>query len=115
MDVTTTAVDVARPEARPNLPNPKPIETSPMKWEVVVIRRNEDGTFSIEGLPEGDVLVYYGLAPEQYEVLARNMADILRWVKEAAWRLDYYRGEGSLDGHGAGGTPDGHADDGGAD
>ena len=26
------------------------------------------------------------------------MADILRWVKEAQWRLDYYRGEGQLDG-----------------
>ena len=27
------------------------------------------------------------------------MADILRWIKEAQWRLDYYRGEGQLDGH----------------
>jgi hypothetical protein len=49
-------------------------------------------------MPEGDGWVYYGLTPRQYEILAKNMADILRWVKEAEWRLQYYRGEGEIDG-----------------
>jgi hypothetical protein len=48
--------------------------------------------------------VYYGLTPEAYEVLSRNMADILRWVKESAWRLDYYQSDGGLDGRGNSGT-----------
>lgn len=51
--------------------------------------------------------MYYGVTPKNYEVLARNMADILRWVKEARWRLDYYRGEGLFDGHGIGAAIDG--------
>jgi len=34
---------------------------------------------------------------QNYEALTRNMAEITRWIKGAAWRLQFYRGEGSLD------------------
>lgn len=27
---------------------------------------------------------------EAYQNLARNLADVTRWVQEARWRLDYY-------------------------
>lgn len=27
---------------------------------------------------------------DQYDTLSRNTAEILRWVKEAQWRLDWY-------------------------
>lgn len=70
------------------MPNPQKINTSPVKWLVITPDR----------LPKGEGWVYYGLTTQQYEVLARNMADILRWVREAQWRLDYYRGETGLDG-----------------
>lgn len=40
--------------------------------------------------PDPDV-VYFALTPKEYEELSLNMADILRWVKEARWRLDYYK------------------------
>jgi hypothetical protein len=83
---STTTVD--QPDARPSLPNPKPIETSSFRWKVITRDR----------LPEGEEWVYYAITPQEYEVLSRNMADILRWVRETKWRLDYYRGEGELDG-----------------
>ena len=30
------------------------------------------------------------LTEEQFEILATNLAEILRWIQEAAWRLSYY-------------------------
>lgn len=88
MELISSTTEVKQPDARPPLPNPKPIETSPFKWKVVTRDR----------LPEGDRWVYYAITPQEYEVLSRNMAEMLRWVREAKWRLDYYRGEGELDG-----------------
>jgi hypothetical protein len=79
---------VEKPQEKPPVPNPRPIETSPIEWFVITPDR----------LPNGENWVYYGITPKQYETLSRNMADILRWVKEAQWRLQYYRGEGKLDG-----------------
>jgi hypothetical protein len=39
---------------------------------------------------------YIALTVPDYEVLARNMAEVRRWIEEATWRLQYYRGD--LDG-----------------
>lgn len=44
-------------------------------------------------LPSGNSWVIFGLDPRDYEALALNMADILRWIREARWRLRYYKGE----------------------
>lgn len=71
-------MEIARP-SQPKLPPPEPIETLPLEWDVI----------TNENAPEGE-WVFFALTPEQYEVLSRNMAEILRWVKEAQWRLDYY-------------------------
>jgi hypothetical protein len=30
------------------------------------------------------------MTPEHYKNLVLNLADTLRWVEEARWRLDYY-------------------------
>lgn len=30
------------------------------------------------------------LTPKEFEALSYNLAEILRWVKEAMWRLQYY-------------------------
>lgn len=88
VELISSTTEIKHPDARPPLPNPKHIETGSFKWRVITSDR----------LPEGDQWVYYGITPKQYEVLSRNMADMLRWVREAKWRLDYYRGEGELDG-----------------
>lgn len=86
MAVTTAPAEIERP-TRPALPDPKPIQQAPFKWEVL----------TPDKLPEGERWVRYGLTVKSYETLARNVADILRWVKEAEWRLRYYRGEGEVD------------------
>jgi hypothetical protein len=88
VETLTTPVEVMRPETRPALPNPQAIHLTPFNWFVITPER----------LPNGDEWVYYGITPQQYEILARNMAEILRWVKEAQWRLDYYRGEDNVNG-----------------
>ena len=100
MDVTTTAVEIPLPESRPALPNPQPIETQTFKWQVFVLTSGEEsGTQVIRGPKKLDgAQAYYAITPKDYEVLARNMAEMLRYVKEAYWRLQYYRGEGELDG-----------------
>lgn len=88
MEVISSTTEIKQPDARPPLPNPRPIETSTFKWKVVTRDR----------LPEGDRWVYYAITPQEYEVLSRNMAEMLRWVREAQWRLEYYRGKGQIDG-----------------
>lgn len=60
-------------DAPVKLPLPKPIKTLPFKVKV------ENGKVC--------------LAPKDYENLAKNQAEILRWVKEARQQLRHYRGE----------------------
>jgi hypothetical protein len=84
----TSTVEIHRPNPVPPLPNPRPIDTADFEWKVITPER----------LPNTPNFVYYGITPTQYETLSRNIADILRWVREAKWRLDYYRREGDLDG-----------------
>ena len=80
--VEIPTVQIPQPNLRPNLPDPEPIETRPIEWKV---------------LTEKDKLVkgqaYIALTPKDYEELSLSMADVLRWIKEARWRLQYYKGE----------------------
>lgn len=61
---------VAEAPPRITLPLPAPIKTVPVEFNVI----------------DGNVC----LAADQYESLSVNMAEILRWVREARWRLDWY-------------------------
>ena len=84
-----TPVEIVQPsQAKPNLPNPQPIEINNFKFKVLTETT----------LPSESGWVYYGLTPSQYEILARNTAEMLRWIKEANWRLKYYRDDAGLDG-----------------
>lgn len=80
--VELPTVEIPRPNERPNLPAPEPIEIRPFNWKV---------------LTEKDKLVkgqaYISLSPKDYENLALTMSDVVRWIKEARWRLKYYKGE----------------------
>lgn len=33
----------------------------------------------------------FAVTAKGYESLARNLADTIRWAKEASWQLDFYR------------------------
>ena len=89
LEALWTPVEIERPsQAKPNLPNPQPIEINNFKFKVLTETT----------LPKESGWVYYGLRPQDYEILARNTAEMLRWIKEANWRLKYYRGDTGLDG-----------------
>lgn len=75
--------DIERPTERPVLPDPAPIQTRRVEWQVV----------TPDTLPEGNDWVLFSMTAKDYENLAKTMADTIRWVKEAKWRLQYYRGE----------------------
>jgi hypothetical protein len=93
-------VEVERPESRPALPNPQPIETQTFKWDVLVLVPGGDGNIQVQRSPQiTRPQPYYAITPQEYEILSRNMAEMLRWIKEAHWRLQYYRGDGGLDGN----------------
>lgn len=80
LEIFATTVEVPLPDPTPPLPNPDPIVTVPVVWQVISPQR----------LPESDSWVLYALTPDQYENLSYNMAELLRWVTEAQWRLIYY-------------------------
>jgi hypothetical protein len=87
IEVLTKPVTIDRP-VKPTLPNPKSIDLEiGIKWKVLIKSR----------IPEKDDFVFYCVTPKDYEKMARNNGEILRWVKEAKWRLDYYRNEKGLD------------------
>jgi hypothetical protein len=54
------------------VPRPEPLNLLPAPWTV------KAGMFCLD--------------PKGYETESRNTAEVLRWVREASWQLDYYRG-----------------------
>lgn len=70
----TKPVDLPRPAVAIVLPDPEPIKTLPVVWKVVKV---EDTS-------------YFAVDAQGYANAARNEADVLRWVKEAMYRLGYY-------------------------
>lgn len=61
----------------PTVPKPQPIKTYPIHW-IVIVQEND---------------VYFAITAKDYENLSKTNADILRWVQEADWRLDFYKNE----------------------
>lgn len=68
------------------LPAPQPINLHNIAWDVIV---------EVDG---DDTQVYFALSPGDYENLSLNMAEILRWIRESKWQLEYYRDEATIDG-----------------
>lgn len=82
--VRTATIEVPRPDPTPPLPDPAPLDLRAVDWMVVTPDR----------LPPGNDWALMALTPQQYENLSLNMAELLRYVREAKWRLRYYRGAG---------------------
>lgn len=74
------------PPTRQELPLPEPIKTQPVEWVVI----------TPQNLPPGDDWVLFALTPQGLENLSRNLAEGMRWTKEALDQLKYYRGEGPI-------------------
>lgn len=81
--MTTAPVTIPKPTKKPALANPRPIQQLAIEWTVLT-----NGT-----VPEGDDWVFFGLTTKGYENLALNQAELLRYITEAMYRLNYYRGE----------------------
>lgn len=82
LKVDAVPKQIERPDETPTVPNPQPISTLPVDWKVV---RGADT------LPANAAL--FCLTDRGYENLSKNHAEALRWVREAMWRLRYYRGD----------------------
>lgn len=83
LKVLTAPVEIEKPAERPPLPNPKPIAQREVEWVVL----------TPDTLPEGTGWVFFAITPRDYEDASLNQAEVLRFVREATWRLRYYRGE----------------------
>lgn len=57
------------------LPSPDPVKLESVQWKVVEVAGE----------------TYFALPARGYEALSRNMAEIVRWSKEATYQLDFYR------------------------
>lgn len=73
MEVEVTAEQIPRIA----LPHPEPIETEEVLFHVI-----ETGDICLTG--------------DQYDAMSRNISDILRWVREARWRLDWYHDDAEV-------------------
>ena len=81
VEVVPTVVKTKRPPKVSVVPDPDPIKLGSVKWRVISSKR----------LPSGKDWVVIGVSPKDYETLAKNEAEKLRWIKEAKSRLKYYR------------------------
>lgn len=78
------AVEVKSPK-KVHLPKPPPIKAQKISWKVLTSRT----------LPDDLNWVYFALTPDDYEKLSLTQADILRWVKEAYWRIETNKAKNS--------------------
>ena len=76
VDVNPT-VEIPQP-TKQVLPLPDPIDQVDVTW-IVVVPEDQPG------------VVWFALTPQQYENLAKNTAETLRWITEAASQLEHYR------------------------
>ena len=74
LQVSTVPETIERP-ATVILPKPRPVDLADVEWVVV---RDSTGR-------------YIALTPEDFEALQLNLADVVRYIREANAQLDYYR------------------------
>lgn len=64
------------------LPEPAPVKMESVQWQVVEV--------------EGEAL--FALTSRGYEALSRNVADLTRWISEAAYQIRFYREQRTTEG-----------------
>lgn len=76
-------VELKEPK-RAILPLPQSANLQKVEWKVLTPETARE-------LLKDPRAVYFGLTPQGYEAQARNVAELIRWAKEASWQLEYYR------------------------
>lgn len=79
LDVTVAPLDLPQPEKQ-KLPRPQPPDLTEVTWSVVT-PVTVSGDYFYMGLPE-----------KQYQALAQNQTELLRYVTELEWLVGYYEG-----------------------
>lgn len=77
------------PPVRSTLPQPAPLQQNPFEVQSTTI----DGT------------AVFTLTPEAYSVLEHDLTDMLRYIRETKWLLDYYEGKHDGDAQPTGAMP----------
>lgn len=70
---------------KPNLPRPSVPNLVPIHWVVVTPQ-------TIAQLPKGSHYFYMALTEKDYEALAENQSELLRYKTDGDWLLGYYEG-----------------------
>lgn len=86
----TAPLVLAQP-VKQNLPRPAEPNLQPVHWKVLT-------PFTLGVCPKGQkcsTWFYMGLSEEDYNALASNEDEMLRWKEQVEWLLDYYEGKHS--------------------
>ncbi len=78
MEIQTAPIELERPPEVILPEAPPPVVLLPIEWVVITPDR----------LPTMEDWVIFGLAPDDYERLSQNQAELLRWIIEAKRRID---------------------------
>jgi len=80
---------VEEPRAKLNLPDPMPLTLEDIRW-IIITSENADEVFAkLEA--EGIDPVLFGLTDKEYEMLAKNFAQIRQKLQETNNLLDEYK------------------------
>lgn len=80
---------VEEPRAKLNLESPSPLTLDDLRW-IIITSKNADEVFArLEA--EGFDPVLFGLTDKDYEVIAKNFAQIRAYLKEQNAILEKYR------------------------
>ena len=80
---------VEEPRAKLNLESPAPLDLETLRW-IIITSKNADEVFArLEA--EGYDPVLFGLTDKDYEVIAKNFAQIRAYLKEQNAILEKYR------------------------
>lgn len=76
------APELPRPPEKAMLPPPAPVREEPVRFVVLTPKT----------VPGGRDWMFIALTPGAYAAMARNRAEIQRWVRDAVHQIEYYRG-----------------------
>ena len=80
---------IEEPRAKLNLESPAPLDLETLRW-IIITSKNADEVFArLEA--EGYDPVLFGLTDKDYEIIAKNFAQIRAYLKEQNAILEKYR------------------------
>jgi len=88
IQIASTIEVIEKPEIKIAYPRPSPLSLKPVKWHTLSV--NDQGRY-VEIIRRTNALVC--LSPGGYEVLATNMSNILRYLRQSKILFEQYENE----------------------